>query len=39
MFWDSLTAAGLCLSVLTTTGAFYLVLRDRPRLPGSDTGR
>ncbi len=35
MFWDSLTAAGICVSVLTTAGSLYLILRDRPRMPGS----
>lgn len=34
MFWDSLTAAGILVSVLSTVGAFYLELRNRPRLPG-----
>jgi hypothetical protein len=33
MFWDSLTAAGICVSVLTLAGAFYLELRNRPSLP------
>lgn len=33
MCWDSLTAAGICLSILSVAGAFYLELRNRPRLP------
>ena len=37
MCWDSLTVAGVCLSILTTAGAFYLVLRDRPRVPKNTT--
>jgi len=30
MYWDSLTVAGLFVSIVTTVGAFYLVLRERP---------
>jgi hypothetical protein len=37
MFWDSLTATGIFLSLLSATGVLYLVLRDRPRLPNGNT--
>ena len=30
MYWDTLTAAGLIVSILSTVCAFYLVLRERP---------
>ncbi len=30
MYWDTLTATGLIVSILSTVGAFYLVLRERP---------
>jgi hypothetical protein len=29
MYWDTLTAAGLLVSVISTAGAFYLALRER----------
>ncbi len=34
MYWDSLTAAGVSLSVLMTLGMLYLILRDQPGSPG-----
>jgi hypothetical protein len=33
MFWDSLTAAGVYLSLLITLGILYLIHRDKPVLP------
>ncbi|MGD8619569.1 MAG: hypothetical protein PVH54_10345 [Gammaproteobacteria bacterium] len=30
MSWDSLTVAGICVSLVLIVGAFYLVLRERP---------
>ena len=30
MFWDSLTAAGVYLSLLITLGILYLIHRDKP---------
>ena len=30
MYWDTLTATGVIVSIVTTLGAFYLVLRKRP---------
>jgi hypothetical protein len=30
MYWDTLTVAGFLVSVVSTVGAFYLVLRERP---------
>jgi len=30
MYWDNLTATGVIVSILSTLGAFYLVLRKRP---------
>jgi hypothetical protein len=31
MYWDSLTAAGVLVSLLLLVGVFYLLLRTRPR--------
>ncbi len=28
MFWDSLTATGVIVSIIISLGAFYLVLRE-----------
>jgi len=36
MYWDSLTAAGLIVSIISTVGAFYLVLRERPVVRRND---
>jgi hypothetical protein len=36
MYWDTLTAAGLFVSILSTVGAFYLVLRERPLVRRND---
>jgi hypothetical protein len=33
MYWDSLTAAGVYLSLLITLGILYLIHRDKPVLP------
>jgi len=30
MYWDSLTEAGLFVSIVLMVGAFYLVFRERP---------
>ena len=30
MYWDTLTATGVFVSILSTLGTFYLVLRARP---------
>jgi hypothetical protein len=30
MYWDTLTVAGVFVSIVLTVGAFYLVLRERP---------
>jgi len=30
MYWDSLTVAGVFISIILTVGAFYLALRERP---------
>jgi hypothetical protein len=30
MYWDSLTATGVIISIISTVGAFYLVLREPP---------
>jgi len=30
MYWDSLTVAGVFVSIVLTVGAFYLALRERP---------
>jgi len=30
MYWDTLTATGLFVSIISTVGAFYLALRERP---------
>ena len=36
MYWDSLTATGLLVSIISTVGAFYLVLRERPVVRRND---
>jgi hypothetical protein len=36
MYWDTLTAAGLLVSIVSTVGAFYLVLRERPVVRRND---
>jgi hypothetical protein len=36
MYWDTLTAAGLIVSVVLTVGAFYLALRERPVVRRND---
>jgi hypothetical protein len=36
MYWDTLTATGLIVSILSTVGAFYLVLRERPVVRRND---
>jgi len=36
MYWDTLTATGLIVSIISTVGAFYLVLRERPVVRRND---
>jgi hypothetical protein len=36
MYWDTLTVAGLFVSVVLTVGAFFLALRDRPVVRRND---
>ena len=36
MYWDSLTATGVIVSILSTLAAFYLVVRKRPVVPRDD---
>jgi hypothetical protein len=36
MYWDTLTVAGLLVSFVSTVGAFYLVLRERPVVRRND---
>ncbi len=33
MYWDSLTTAGVVVSIVSVLGAFYLELRKRPGAP------
>ena len=33
MYWDSLTATGIFVSIVLVLCAFYLELRNRPRIP------
>lgn len=30
MYWDTLTATGVFVSIMSTLGTFYLMLRARP---------
>jgi len=36
MYWDTLTATGLFISIVWALGAFYLELRKRPVVRRSD---
>ena len=36
MYWDSLTATGLFISIVWALGGFYLELRNRPVMPRRD---
>jgi hypothetical protein len=36
MYWDSLTATGVIVSIVWTLGAFYLVWRKRPVVRRND---
>ena len=36
MYWDTLTVAGVFVSIILTVGAFYLVLRERPAVRRND---
>ena len=36
MYWDSLTATGVFVSLISTLAAFYLVFRSRPDVPRDD---
>jgi hypothetical protein len=36
MYWDTLTATGVFVSVVSTVATFYLVLRTRPVIRRND---
>jgi hypothetical protein len=36
MYWDTLTATGVCVSVVSAVVAFYLLLRVRPVIRRDD---
>ena len=36
MYWDTLTATGLFISIVWALGGFYLELRQRPVVPRRD---
>lgn len=36
MYWDTLTATGVFISIVVALGAFYLELRERPVIRRKD---